>query len=253
MPFGPGNITFDNFLNLTNIKNIARAFQNSAVLSIVAALVIMVVTLIVAYIAIRKNVRGVAGVKVMQAMVTLPYALPGTIIALGMILSFTQPLPIVGWELYGTFGILLIAYIARFLNLGYNNIAGAISQIDPSLEEAARISAASQMKTFKDIVVPLLKTSLFSSFFLVVAPTLSEISLSSLLWSVGNETIGTVVYSSQEEGKILRTAALAILLIVIVVLLNFLVQVISERSGKKRGKKKKTSGNIDPAFTMEEY
>ena len=87
----------------------------------------MVVTLIVAYIAIRKNVRGVAGVKVMQAMVTLPYALPGTIIALGMILSFTQPLPIVGWELYGTFGILLIAYIARFLNLGYNNIAGAIS------------------------------------------------------------------------------------------------------------------------------
>ena len=102
--------------------------------------------------------------------------------------------------------------------------------------------------------MPLLKTSLFSSFFLVVAPTLSEISLSSsLLWPVGNETIGTVVYSSQEEGKILRTAALAILLIVIVVLLNFLVQVISERSGKKRGKKKKTSGNIDPAFTMEEY
>ena len=71
------------------------------------------------------------------------------------------------------------------------------------------------MKTFKDIVVPLLKTSLFSSFFLVVAPTLSEISLSSLLWSVGNETIGTVVYSSREEGETCgATAALAILLIV---------------------------------------
>ena len=34
VPFGPGNITFDNFLNLTNIKNIARAFQNSAVLDV---------------------------------------------------------------------------------------------------------------------------------------------------------------------------------------------------------------------------
>ncbi|MEA5004567.1 MAG: iron ABC transporter permease [Christensenella sp.] len=253
VPFGIENFTFANFLNLMDIKNIARAFQNSAVLSVVSALVIMVVTLIIAYIAIRKNVRGVAGVKIMQVMVTLPYALPGTIIALGMILSFTQPLPLVGWELYGTFGILMIAYIARFLNLGYNNIAGAISQIDPSLEEAARISGASQMRTFKDVVIPLLKTSLFSSFFLVLAPTLSEISLSSLLWSVGNETIGTVVYSSQEEGKILRTAALAILLIVIIILLNFIVQIISERSGKKRKKKRKSSEDIDPMLTMEEF
>ena len=59
---------------------------------------------------------------------------------------------------------------------------------------------------------------------IVVAPTLSEITLSSLLWSVGNETIGTVVFSTQEEGKILLTAALAVILILIVVVLNYLVR-----------------------------
>lgn len=141
-----------------------------------------------------------------------------------MILAFAQPLPVVGVKLYGTIWILLIAYVARFMNLGYNNISGAISQIDRSLEEASRVSGASHLRTFQKIMLPLLMPSLYSSFFLVVAPTLSEITLSSLLWSVGNETIGTVVFSTQEEGKILLTAALAVILILIVVVLNYLVR-----------------------------
>ena len=163
----------------------------------------------------------------MQTMVTVPYAVPGTIIALAMILAFAQPLPVVGLRLYGTIWILLVAYVARFMNLGYNNISGAITQIDQSLEEASRCAGASHLKAFSTIMLPLLRPSLYGSFFLVVAPTLSEITLSSLLWSVGNETIGTVVFSTQEEGKILLTAALAVILITAVVVINYLVRWVS--------------------------
>ncbi|MDR1863206.1 MAG: iron ABC transporter permease [Treponema sp.] len=236
LPFGPGNMTVKNITGLVLIPNIARSFQNSLVLSAVSAVIIAVVTLIIAYIAIRGGVRGVRGIGLMQTMVTLPYALPGTIIAIAMILSFAQPLPVTGWKIYGTIWILLVAYIARFMNLGYSNIAGAISQIDISLEEAARVSGASHTRAFGDIVLPLLKNSMISSFFLVAAPALSEITLSALLWSVGSETIGTVVFNSQEEGKILRTAALAIMLIILVVFVNILIQNISERAKKRNGK-----------------
>ena len=138
-----------------------------------------------------------------------------------MILAFAKP--IAGLKLYNTIWILLIAYIARFMNLGYNNISGAISQVDASLEEAARISGASQLKAFIDVMLPLLKNSLISSFFLVVAPTLSELSLSGLLWSVGNETVGTIVFSAKEEGRILLTASIAIVLIILVVVINLFV------------------------------
>lgn len=221
LPFSSDNITFQNFVQMTEIQNVARAFKNSAFLSVTSGLVITVVTLIIAYIAIRGKIRGVKGVRFMQLTVVLPYAVPGVIIALAMILAFSQP--VAGFRLYNTIWILLIAYIARFMNLGYNNISGAISQIDESLEEAARISGASQLRAFKDIMMPLLKSSLVSSFFLVVAPTISEISLSSLLWSVGNETIGTIVFSAKEEGRILLTAAIAIVLIILVVVINLLV------------------------------
>lgn len=221
LPFGLDNITFNNFIQMTQIRNVARAFKNSAFLAVTSGLIITIVTLIIGYIAIRGGVRGVKGVKFMQMIVVLPYAVPGVIIALAMILAFAKP--IAGLKLYNTIWILLIAYIARFMNLGYNNISGAISQVDASLEEAARISGASQLKAFIDVMLPLLKNSLISSFFLVVAPTLSELSLSGLLWSVGNETVGTIVFSAKEEGRILLTASIAIVLIILVVVINLFV------------------------------
>lgn len=228
LPFGPENVTLRNFSRLLSIRNIRRAFGNSLFLSAASALIITVVALAVAYVAIRGGLRKFWGVRLMQTMVTVPYAVPGTIIALAMILAFAQPLPVVGLRLYGTIWILLVAYVARFMNLGYNNISGAITQIDASLEEASRCAGASHLKAFSSIMLPLLRPSLYSSFFLVVAPTLSEITLSSLLWSVGNETIGTVVFSTQEEGKILLTAALAVVLVTVVVVINYLVRWISK-------------------------
>ncbi len=232
IPFSAENATLANFTGLAAIRNISRAFRNSLLLAFLSALIITAVTLIVSYMAVRKKARGVAGVRIMEIMVTLPYALPGTIIALGMILAFARPLPYIGISIYGTFSILLIAYVARFLNLGYNNITGAISQIDTSLEEAARMAGAGEVRTFRDIVIPLLLPSLGGTMLLVIAPTISEISLSSLLWSVRNETIGTVIYSAMEEGRILREAALAVLLILLVVIVNFAAHSITERKDR---------------------
>lgn len=227
LPFGMDNLTFQNFVQMLQIQNVARAFKNSLFLSVTASIVITLVTLIISYIAIRGGVRGIKGIRFMQLVVVLPYAVPGVIIALSMILAFSQP--IFGLRLYNTIWILLIAYIARFMNLGYNNISGAISQVDASLEEAARISGASQLRAFRDVMLPLLKNSLISSFFLVVAPTISELSLSGLLWSVGNETVGTIVFSAKEEGRILLTAAIAIILIILVVVINLLVSSLTDK------------------------
>lgn len=227
LPFGMENMTFQNFAQMLQIQNVARAFKNSLFLSVTASIIITLVTLIIAYITIRGGVRGIKGVRFMQLVVVLPYAVPGVIIALSMILAFSQPM--LGIRLYNTIWILLIAYIARFMNLGYNNISGAISQIDASLEEAARISGASQLRAFCDVMLPLLKNSLISSFFLVVAPTISELSLSGLLWSVGNETVGTIVFSAKEEGRILLTAAIAIILIILVVVINLFVNSLTDK------------------------
>src|SRR5699024_6755189 len=144
-----------------------------------------------------------------------------------MIMAFSEPLPLTGWKLYNTFAILMIAYIARFMNLGLTTLSGAIGQIDTSLEEASRISGASRARSFIDIMFPLLRPSMYSAFFLVLMPALGEISLSALLWSVGNETIGVSVFTTQMEGKVTLTAALAILLLAFTIILNLIIRTAS--------------------------
>jgi iron(III) transport system permease protein len=218
------NLTFHNYVTIFQIDSIKRALLNSLSLSALAGLLIASLGLILAYMIIRGKTKGS---RIMEALVALPYAVPGTIVGLSMILAFANPLPLVGWELYSTYWILLIAYLSRFMNLGLQTISGGLSQLHPSLEEASRISGATQMRAFWDIVLPLLRPSFYAAFFLVMMPCLAEITLSSLLWSVNNETIGVVVFSAQEEGKIVLTAALAVLLIVFVVLLNFFVRIIT--------------------------
>ncbi len=228
LPFGADNITLENFTTLFGIQNVSWAFANSLFLSLVSAVIITLVTMIIGYITVRGASTGIKGVGFMQTMVTLPYAVPGTIIALAMILAFSQPLFGTDISIYRTIWILLIAYVARFLNLGFNNICGAVSQIDTSLEEAARMSGASKIKSLWHVTLPLLRTSLITSMFLVIAPTLSEISLSGLLASTKTQTLGTIVLSTQEEGRILRTAALAILLMIFVIIINSVSRWISE-------------------------
>ncbi|HEX7057151.1 MAG TPA: iron ABC transporter permease [Bacilli bacterium] len=219
------NITLHNYVTLFQIESIKRALLNSFSLAAISGLAIAVLSLLLSYMIIREKM---IGSKVAQTLVALPYAVPGTIVGLAMILAFAKPLPVVGWQLYSTYWILLVAYLARFMNLGMQTISGAITQIHPSLEEASRISGASQMATFRRILLPLLRPSFYAAFFLVMMPALGEITLSSLLWSVGNETIGVVVFSSQEEGKIVITAALAIVLIAFVIGINILTKLFSK-------------------------
>ena len=234
-----GNIGFDNFIVLSQVQNVGRAIKNSLFLAIVSAIIICIITFIIGYMSVRRNIKGVKGVGVMQMLVTLPYALPGTIIAFAMILAFSQPLPLIDVKIYNTIWIMVIAYIARYLNLGFSNITGAISQIDISLEEAAKMSGDGFFGTMIRVIFPILKNSLVTSLFLVIAPTISEITLSSLLWSVNNETIGTIIYSTQEEGRVLRVAAMAILLIIFSILVNAWIQGIDKEKKKSFCKKVK--------------
>jgi iron(III) transport system permease protein len=84
------------------------------------------------------------------------------------------------------------------------------------LEDAARISGADFVSSFKDIVVPLISSNIFAGWFLSFSPALTELTLSMLLFSVGNETLGTVVYGLHQEGKVGMTAALAFLILIFV-------------------------------------
>jgi len=95
-----------------------------------------------------------------------------------------------------------------------------LTQLHGSLEEAARISGASRGEAFADIVLPLIRPSLISGWLLAFIPAVTELTLSILLFSVGHETIGVVIFGLQEEGKIALAAAVAFLVTVLLIGVN---------------------------------
>jgi iron(III) transport system permease protein len=204
----------------TGIPKVGRAITNSLILATSAATLIMLLSLPLAGVIVRARLPGRT---LLDALINLPYALPGTVVALAMILAFIQPLPILNVVLYNTPWILLVAYVSSFLAFGVRAVSAALRSLDPALEEAARISGADALRAFRDVAVPLLRGSLVAAWFLAFMPALTELTLSALLFSVGSETIGQVVFGLYQEGRFNLTAALAFSITLGVLLLSALI------------------------------
>ncbi len=223
LPPLPGNLTLRHYTTvLFDVPKVRRALGNSLLLAASAATAIVVLAAGIAYLKERMRIRG-AGV--LDVLITIPYAVPGTIVALAMILAWLRPIPVIGLRLYDTLGIIFIAYLARFLVFGVRTALAGLAQIHGSLEEAARISGASPQEAFSDIVLPLIRPSLVSGWLLAFIPAVAELTLSILLVSVGHETIGVVIFGLHDEGKIALAAALAFLVTMLLVGINLLTRV----------------------------
>jgi iron(III) transport system permease protein len=210
-PLSVDNLGLENFrLLLFQLPAVWRAAWNSLLLAASAATVCVILALAVAYLRERRRVRGGG---FLETLVTLPFAVPGTVLALAIVLAFLRP--VFGLRLYNTLWIILIAYIARFLALALRPVAAALAQLHPVLEEAARASGASLGRTLADVTVPLLRSGLLAAWVLAAVPALTELTLSVILWSAGNETIGVMAFNLHEEGKVLLSAALATLIVAV--------------------------------------
>jgi iron(III) transport system permease protein len=217
VPLGPATLTLENYRYiLVEHAAAARAARNSLALAGGAALILAALAvplgLFIAW-------RGSRAMRLLGAAAELPYALPGIVLAIAFILVLIRPLPLIGISLYNTIWIILAAYLARFLTLALRPVTAAYHQLDRTLEEAAQMSGAAFLRRLRTILLPLLAPSVAAGAILVFLTALNELTLSILLWSSGNETLGIVVFSLEQGGDNLSAAALAVLTVVATILL----------------------------------
>ncbi|MGQ0568498.1 MAG: ABC transporter permease [Armatimonadota bacterium] len=216
------NLTFQHYATaLFGIPKVHRALINSLMLAAGSATVIAVMAAGIGYMLARTRIRAAA---ILDLLITIPFAIPGTVVALAMILAWVRPIPLLGIRLYDTIWIILLAYVARFLAFGVRTVAAGLTQVHESLEEAARISGARPLQAFRDVVLPIIRPSLVAGWFLAFIPSVAELTLSILLFSVGNETLGVVIFGLHDEGKIALSAALAVLVTTLLVAINLLTR-----------------------------
>lgn len=197
-----------------------RAYANSLMLASLAAALLMAVCLPLAWLMERRPSRIS---RALDALIDLPYALPGVVLSIACILAFIN-LPFTDLTLYGTIWIILLAYLARFFVVMLRPIQASVSQMDPAMEEAAASTGARLGRRLRTIVLPLAAPSAAAGAILVFLTAVNELTVSALLWSSGTETLGVVIYNLEDSGETVMASALAMSIVLLIVLLMGLVQ-----------------------------
>ncbi|AHV95707.1 ABC transporter permease [Paenibacillus sabinae] len=208
------NLTFDNYRYiLFENPRVWTSIQNSLILSLVTMLVCLAAGSLFAYLRVRKPSPWT---KAAEIAASVPYTLPGIVFALSMILVWMEPIP--GWNpgIYGTMSILFIAYICRFLILQIRTGVTAFMQIDASIEEAARVSGAGIRRRWTAVLLPLVLPGLLTGGILVFLMSLTELTVSALLYASGSQTIGVTIFSFEQAGDTLYSTALSSLIVALI-------------------------------------
>ena len=222
LPLSAETFTLENFTEVLWRQSVTlRAFANSTFIAALAALVIAAVSLFLGYYLAHRRAghRRWAGVALTQSEIA--FAVPGLVMSIAFILAFIRPLPLVGVSLYGTLWIILIAYVSVFLAVGLKPVTAAFLQMDGALEDAAKVSGAGFFRRMRRIFAPLAAPSAASGAILVFLTAYNEVTVSALLWSTGNETIGTTIFNYEDGGYTTLAAAMSttVVLATIVIML----------------------------------
>lgn len=224
------NLTLQNFAAaLGDNQTARRGIVNSFKLATGAATATTLIGVFIVYIDQRTAIRGR---RALDYLAILPLGLPGTVLAVGVILAFIRP-PI---RLYGTVWILLVAYVARFMPLAVRGISAAMRQVDPSLEEAARIANASWLHAIRAILAPLIRTGLIAAWLLVFIAALGELSATVLLYTSGTETISVALLRLNDLGRLEVVAALSVFTITVILLTSLFLQWLGAKGGAPVGR-----------------
>ena len=227
VPLGLSTITADKFVEVLMRQGATtRAFRNSFLMAATAAVSLCGLAIILAHCLERRLGRMRPFV---EALIEIPYALPGIVLAIACILLFLKPLPLMGVSIYGTVFIILFAYLARFLSPALKPALAAMGQIEAHHEDAARLDGATWWQLMRYVVAPILLPAACAGALLVFLIAFNELTVSALLWSAGTETLGVVLFSLKEAGLAGEAAAVAISASAVILFAMLLLDRLADR------------------------
>ena len=226
LPLTWENLSLDNYKYILFEYEVTKdAIFNSLTLGLAAAFITMFAGVMISYVIVKMKVKGKG---ILEFLGMLPFSVPGSVIALGVILAWSGQF---GINLYNTVWIILVSYIARYMAFSLKANSAALEQVHDSLMEASRSCGASMWQSLKDIVIPLVRPGMISAFFLIFLPALRELTVSIMLYAPTTRTIGVAIYTLNEDGETVMSTALAGIALILIVLGQALINRITKKVG----------------------
>ena len=166
------------------------------------------------------------GGKPLGTAVMATFAVAGSALAVAVLLTY-------GDHVRNGLVLILVAYVAKFWALGHRPLAGAAEQVPADLLRAARSAGAGPATVLRTVVGPLLRPAVGAAWLLVFLFAVHELTISSLLYGPGQETLAVVVLNHQELGDVGVTSALSVLLTLLIAVAGLLL-LVARRAARRR-------------------
>ncbi|GAX90732.1 ABC transporter permease [Effusibacillus lacus] len=218
----PPKYTVDHYIQLFTDKNTWEPIRNSFEMSFVATIGNVIFGVAAAYAAARLKFKGKS---LLDALIMIPWALPGTVVGINLIAAFNEPsLFSFNQVLVGTFWIIPLAYFVRHLPLVFRSTSATFAQMDPSVEEAARNLGASWWYSFRRVVFPMALGGILAGTLLAFVQGIGEFVASILLFTVNSRPISVEIFQRMYSFEFGTACAYGVLQIILIIIVLFLTR-----------------------------
>jgi len=218
----PPEYTLSHYVELFTDSKTWRPIANSLQLSGISTLGILIFGVAAAYAMVRLPFRGKT---LLDTLIMLPWALPGTVVAINLIAAFSEPnIFSFGQVLIGTFWIIPLAYFVRHLPLVFRSTAATLMQLDHSVEEAARNLGATWWQSFRRVVFPMSFGGIMAGTLLAFVQCIGEFVASILIFTPSTIPLSVAVFQRMYSFEFGTACAYGVLQIVVIILVLFLAR-----------------------------
>jgi iron(III) transport system permease protein len=198
------HFTMANYETALQMGSVGPAFINSLTLGVSVSTIGVPVMGVLAWIIYRSRMPGRGAA---EYIIMFPQAVPRLVFGLGLLWAWINlPIPI-----YGTLWLLALAYFTVFLPLGLRTIAGVVLQVDPSLEECARVCGAPWIYQMRTVTLPLLRPGMVAAWLLIFIASVRELGVSIFLMGPNSKVIAPAIVNSWLSSSSELSAAMALI------------------------------------------
>jgi iron(III) transport system permease protein len=197
----------------TTDEGLWQAAGNSIMVATLAAVVVVLSAILASYSARLYPSRWLRAI---SKLGLVGYAVPGAVIAIGVILPVTWLQAhglAVAWS--GALGVMLFAYVVRFLAVGFNPVEAGFKRLCGGVEEASRSLGAGPWRTLLRINLPLLRGPVLAAAILVFVEVMKELPLTLILQPFNFATLAIKVYSLANADLVAEAAPFALLVMLV--------------------------------------
>ncbi|STQ77526.1 ABC transporter permease [Grimontia hollisae] len=208
----------------SSIEEFAQYSVNSLYVSLIAAVLALIIALLVNF---YKRLAGNAASNVPIRMASMGYAVPGTVLAIGVLIFLTSADHMMndltnatGWGrpgliLSGTMFAMLTAFVVRFSAVAIGSVESSLAKVSPSLDMAARTMGCNARSMIQRVQLPLIRRGCLIAMLLVFIESMKELNAALLLRPFNFETLATYVFNYASDEHLEYAALPAVLLVLV--------------------------------------